>query len=155
MAFQNRSFQAAQWESYESIFYRAADSVNFARPTRVTTNAHGAAPPQPNRPPPRRRPRKSQYAESRTRRSTRTRTKIFAAGDDFELLLPDQAPASRKSRAVSAVDENVVVEIPDRGLSRPSIVKHIVWLSVSVKVGCRHERPATGNVRPISAPNER
>src|SRR5439155_1320715 len=53
-------------------------------------------------------------------------------------LLPDQAPAGRHSRAKRAADENVVVHVPDRCLPHRGIVKHIVWLSVSVKVGYYH-----------------
>src|SRR5205807_5750341 len=69
--------------------------------------------------------------------------------------LCDQGPAGRKSWAESAADENVVIHIPDRCLSRPSVVKHVVRLPVPVKVGCRHQRPASGNGRPVSSSNAR
>ena len=41
-------------------------------------------------------------------------------------LLPEQAPAGRKSRAKRAANENVIVHIPDRCLPRPSFVKQVV-----------------------------
>jgi hypothetical protein len=71
-----------------------------------------------------------------------------------EVLLPDQAPASRKSRAKRAAHENVVIQIPDRCLTRASIVKEIVRLPVAIKVGSSYQRPATGQSRPKSASNE-
>src|SRR6266478_5319450 len=73
----------------------------------------------------------------------------------LEMLLPDQAPAGLKSRAVRGANENVIVHIPDRCLPRSSIVKQVVWLQVSVKIGRRHERPAGRNDWPISRPDER
>src|SRR5437667_138404 len=68
--------------------------------------------------------------------------------------LRDQAPAGRKSRAVRGTDKNIVVHIPDRCLPCASIVKHVTWLAVPVKVGCRHQLPAAGQSRPVSATHE-
>ena len=55
-----------------------------------------------------------------------------------------QVPASWKSRARCSTDENVVVEIPYRCLMGAGFVKHIVRVSIAVKVRCRHEFPARG-----------
>src|SRR6266403_530141 len=53
-----------------------------------------------------------------------------------------QAPRARQTRAVRRVDENIVVEIPDRCLAGAGSVEHIVRVAIAVKVGCRHQRPA-------------
>ena len=50
----------------------------------------------------------------------------------------DQAPASGESRTESAVNENIVVQIPDRCLPRPGVVKDVVRVAIPVKVGRRH-----------------
>src|SRR6266478_9259541 len=68
--------------------------------------------------------------------------------------LPYQAPAGRKCRAEHAANKNVVIQIPDRRLTRAGIVKEIVWLPVAVKVGCTYQGPATGHSRPEDAANE-
>src|SRR4029077_7427712 len=60
----------------------------------------------------------------------------------------------RKSWAPRAADENVVVQIPDRCLTGVWCVKQIVWIAVTVKVGCSCQRPApAGELRPIIATN--
>ena len=63
----------------------------------------------------------------------------------------DQAPARGESRTESAADVGIVVQIPDRCLPRPSIVKQIVRVAVSVKVSSGHQRPATGKCRSKSS----
>jgi len=73
----------------------------------------------------------------------------------LEVLLPDQAPVGRKSRAKYSAHENVIVHIPNRCLSSDRIVKKVIRVSVTVKVGCSDQGPAIGNVRPISASDER
>ncbi len=71
-----------------------------------------------------------------------------------EVLLPDQAPAGRKSRAKCGAHENLVIQIPDPCLTRASIVKEIVRLPVAIKVGSSYHRPATGQSQPKSASDE-
>ncbi len=71
-----------------------------------------------------------------------------------EVLLPEQAPAGRKSRAKCGAYENLVIQIPDRCLTRASIVKEIVRLPVAIKVGSSYHRPATGQSQPKSASDE-
>jgi hypothetical protein len=51
--------------------------------------------------------------------------------------LPYLAPAGGNSGAEGGANEKVVVKIPDCCLARASIVKKIVRLSVSVKIGGR------------------
>ena len=48
----------------------------------------------------------------------------------IEIRHTSQPPASRKSWTVGGADENVVIQIPDRRLTRVRVVKHVVWLSV-------------------------
>src|SRR5207302_1125955 len=59
-------------------------------------------------------------------------------------LLRRPAPAGWKSWAVRAADENVAGQIPDPGLTRARVLKHIVRVAVAVKIGCSHQCPATG-----------
>jgi hypothetical protein len=47
----------------------------------------------------------------------------------------DQGPASRQSWSPRAAEENVVAEIPDRGLTRASIVKEVIRFVVAVEIG--------------------
>src|SRR5438874_8638393 len=68
--------------------------------------------------------------------------------------LPYQAPAGRKSGAECGADKHIVIQIPDRRLTRRGIVKEIVWLPVAVKVGRSYQGPATGRSRPKSSANE-
>ena len=68
---------------------------------------------------------------------------------------PDQAPAGRKSGAERTTNKHVVVQIPDRRLTRRGIVKEIVWLPVAVKVGCTYQGPATGQTRRKSSADKR
>src|SRR6266487_3778411 len=62
-------------------------------------------------------------------------------------------PAGRKSWTEATPEINVVVQIPDRGLMGAGVVKHVVRVTVSVKVGCARQFPATGKARPIGASN--
>src|SRR4030095_11523465 len=55
---------------------------------------------------------------------------------------PDQAPACWKSGSKRGTNENVIVQIPDRCLTRARIIKHIVWLAVAIKIGCSYQNPA-------------
>ena len=65
-----------------------------------------------------------------------------------------QGPVGRKRWAERPADENVVVQIPDRCLTRVGILKHIVRVAVAVKVGRSHQGPATGQSRPKSSADE-
>ena len=69
----------------------------------------------------------------------------------LETLLPDQVPADWECWAIDADDVDIIVHIPDCCLSSDRIVKKVIRVSVTVKVGRSHQGPATGNVRPISA----
>ena len=73
----------------------------------------------------------------------------------IEIRHTSQSPTGRKSGSERAANENVVVQIPDRCLTRAGIVKDIVWLAIAVKVGRSYQRPATGRSGPKNAPNER
>src|SRR4029453_8837083 len=57
---------------------------------------------------------------------------------------PDQAPASWKSGSERGTNENVIVQIPDRCLTRADIVKDVVWLPAAIKVGRSYQGPACG-----------
>src|SRR5438876_11638621 len=82
-------------------------------------------------------------------------TSVFFEMRAYGCSLPDQAPANRKSWAKCGTDVNVVVKIPDRCLTSAWIVKQIIRTPVTVKVSRSHQRPPTGNGRPISASNQR
>ncbi len=69
----------------------------------------------------------------------------------LETLLPGQVPADWECWAIDADDVDIIVHIPDCCLSSDRIVKKVIRVSVTVKVGHSHQGPATGNVRPISA----
>src|SRR5438876_683364 len=56
--------------------------------------------------------------------------------------LPYQAPTGRKCRTEHAANKNVVIQIPDRRLTRAGIVKHIVGLPVAAYVALSHNGPA-------------
>src|SRR6266496_3850233 len=92
---------------------------------------------------------------SRDSRATRSVADPAAHHKCASMLLPDQAPAGRQSRAKCGADNDVVVQIHYYGLTGTGLVKHIVWLQVSVKVGYYRQRPSTGQSRPISGPDER
>jgi hypothetical protein len=47
----------------------------------------------------------------------------------LEVLLPDQAPAGLKSRAVRGANENVIVHIPDRCLTGADITEDPIRVS--------------------------
>src|SRR5207253_186169 len=64
---------------------------------------------------------------------------------------PDQAPADWEGRTVRRADVNVVVQIPYRCLASACIVKHIVRVAITVKIGRSHQIPATGKRWPIRA----
>ena len=68
--------------------------------------------------------------------------------------LPYQAPTRRNRGSEGGADENVIVQIPDRCLTRAGIVKHIVWLAVAVKIGRGYQGPASGRRRAEDAANE-
>src|SRR5258705_10006959 len=53
----------------------------------------------------------------------------------IEIRRASQAPTSHKSWAVRGPDKNIIVQIPDRRLSRASVLKHVVRMTVAVKVG--------------------
>src|SRR5207249_8489978 len=82
-------------------------------------------------------------------------TSVFFEMRAYVCSLPDQAPSSWKGRAKCGTDVNVVVEIPDRCLASGWIVKQIIRTPVTVKVSRSHQRPPTGNGRPISASDQR
>ena len=64
----------------------------------------------------------------------------------IEIRHSPQSPADRKSRAVRAADENIVVEIPDRCLTGGGVLNHKVWVAIAVKVGhCRPGRWLEGH----------
>ena len=71
------------------------------------------------------------------------------------VLLPDQGPADWECSAIDADNVDIIVHIPDCCLSSDRIVKKVIRESVTVKVGRSHQGPATGNVRPKSASDER
>ena len=52
--------------------------------------------------------------------------------------MPDQAPVGWKGWTKGAADVNVVVEIPDPCLASGRIVKQIICVPVTVKVGRSH-----------------
>ena len=68
--------------------------------------------------------------------------------------LLDQAPANWKSRTERATDKNVVIQIPDRCLTRGAVVKQIIGFAITIKVGCGYQSPAAGNGRPPGGTNE-
>src|SRR5437667_428824 len=45
-----------------------------------------------------------------------------------------QAPGRQKSRAERAADEDVIIQIPDRRLTRAEVLKHPVRVTIAVKV---------------------
>src|SRR6266496_6299552 len=49
-----------------------------------------------------------------------------------------EAPAGSNAWPESAADKNIIVEIPDRGLKRAAVSKHVVGVTVAVKItqGC-------------------
>jgi len=51
-----------------------------------------------------------------------------------EIRHTSQSPTGRKSRSKCAANENVVVQIPDRCLTRPRIAYHPVLMAIAVKV---------------------
>ncbi len=67
----------------------------------------------------------------------------------------DQAPAGLKSRAVRGADENVVVEIPDRGLAAAGIIKHVIRLAVPIEIGSPRQLPSACNRRAKGASDKR
>src|SRR5207253_8989548 len=67
----------------------------------------------------------------------------------------DQAPANWEGRTVRRADVNIVVQIPYRCLASGWIVKQVIRTPVTVKVSRSHQRPPTGNGRPISASDQR
>src|SRR6266480_7201731 len=71
----------------------------------------------------------------------------------IEICYTYQAPARRRSWAVAPSNINVVVQIPYRGLTRAGLVKDVVRVAVTVKVGCAHQFPATGKARSVRASN--
>src|SRR5438093_409501 len=60
---------------------------------------------------------------------------------------PRYLPAGRKSWTVRAADENVVVQIPDRCLTRAGVLKYIIRFSVAVKIGYPDQCITTCNRR--------
>src|SRR5206468_7170477 len=58
-------------------------------------------------------------------------------GVAIKIRYTPQSPAGRKSRAVRAADENVVVKIPYRCLTRPGITEH-PFHSSTCRCPCRH-----------------
>src|SRR5205814_627237 len=51
-----------------------------------------------------------------------------------EIRCTSQSPTCWKSGSERGTNKYVVVQIPDRCLTRRSIAKHIVWVAVAVKV---------------------
>src|SRR2546428_5274127 len=49
-------------------------------------------------------------------------------------LLRDQTPAGRKSWTIRTADINIVIQIPDRCLACPGVVKQIIRFAVTVQV---------------------
>src|SRR5206468_93555 len=66
----------------------------------------------------------------------------------------DQAPAGRKGRTVSAADKDVVVHVPNGGLTRVGVVEHIIWFATTVEVGCCHQFPASRKRWAVRAADE-
>ena len=52
----------------------------------------------------------------------------------IEIRHASQPPTSHKGRAERAADENVIIQIPNRGLMRAGLLNHIVRVAVAVKV---------------------
>ena len=73
----------------------------------------------------------------------------------IEIGYSHEVPTGRKSRTVRGADKNIVIQIPDRCLSRAGLVKHIVRVPASAKVGCSRQWPATRKGRAVSAANSR
>src|SRR5947199_4971312 len=59
---------------------------------------------------------------------------IISLATAVDVLRPDQPPAGRKSGAVRAAAENVVVHVPDGCLTGAGITQHPVRVAVAVKV---------------------
>ena len=55
-----------------------------------------------------------------------------------EALLPDQAPASRQNRTYRSVHYHGVVEVADGRLTTGGVVEHVIWMAVSIEIGCSH-----------------
>src|SRR5438477_13507 len=67
----------------------------------------------------------------------------------IKICYTHQAPARRKSWTVTTSHINVVVQIPDRGLTRAGITDHPIRMAIAIKVGysspgrpgsCRHSK---------------
>src|SRR5436189_240837 len=52
-----------------------------------------------------------------------------------EIRHTTQSPTGRKCRTEHPANKNVVIQIPDRCLTRRGTVKDIVWFPIAVKVG--------------------
>src|SRR5581483_144773 len=62
-------------------------------------------------------------------------------------LWPCQTPARRDGWPECGADVNIVIEIPDCGLSSVGPIEYIVRIAVTVEVACGYQRPATRNNR--------
>ena len=57
----------------------------------------------------------------------------------IDVFTPQSGSSHGKRRTERAADENVVIQIPDGCLTRGAIVKHIIGLAITVKVGCGYQ----------------
>jgi hypothetical protein len=69
-----------------------------------------------------------------------------------EIRHTSQSPTCWQCGSKRAANKNVVIQIPDRCLTRRGIVKDMVWFPVAVNVGRSYQGPATGRTRPSAPP---
>src|SRR5580704_2844283 len=67
---------------------------------------------------------------------------------------PYQVPIGRKCWAVGAADENIVIEIPDRGLLGTGRKQGIIRMAVLIKIGRSPQSPAAWKSWAVGAADE-
>ena len=55
----------------------------------------------------------------------------------IEIRYTRHIPAGRNSWTIRTADVEIIIQIPDRGLTRAGVVKRIIWFAVAVEVNYR------------------
>jgi len=70
----------------------------------------------------------------------------------IEIRYTRHIPAGRNSWTIRTADVEIIIQVPDRGLTRAGVVKHIIWFAVAVEVGGATNSHPMGRVGPYALP---